>query len=96
LGMDSIGDFNPLEDKIQLDRCLFPEFSSDTLLAGDFAKINALNDLNNPANQGATIVYDSSSGLVYYNPTDATGDEVEVVKLQSNLNNLSADNFNSF
>jgi serralysin len=95
LGMDSIGDFNPTEDKIQLDRCLFPELNSDTLLANDFAKINSLNDLNNPANQGATIVYDSSSGLVYYNATDAAGDEVEVVKLQSNLN-LSADNFNSF
>ncbi len=92
LGMDSIGDFNPTEDKIQLDRRLFPELTNDTLVASDFAKINSLNDL---ANQGAAIVYDSSSGLVYYNATDAAGDEVEIVKLQSNLN-LNADNFNSF
>ncbi len=96
LGLDSIGDFNPAEDRIAIDRRLFPAFDSDTLLVSDFAKINAIEDWTNPANRSATIVYDTSTGLVYYNPTDEMGDEVEIVKLQPNLNNLSADNFNSF
>lgn len=91
LGLDTITDFAPLEDVIQLDLRLFPAIG-DTLRAS-FGQITSSANLSS---QEATIVYDPGQGLVYYNPTPAPGDEVDILKLDPAPTNLTNKNLSSF
>jgi Ca2+-binding RTX toxin-like protein len=70
LGVDTINDFNPSEgDKIQLSKTTFDALSNtvfpSALNAANFA-IVASDAL--AATSGAEIVYNSSNGILYYNP----------------------------
>jgi Ca2+-binding RTX toxin-like protein len=93
LGVDTITDFNPAEDKIQLDKRIFASLG-DTIQAGDVEVVTNFD----PAAQGtntAKIIYDPTSGLVYYNPTAEQGDEMKLVQLDPNLD-ITADDFEVF
>lgn len=87
LGLDTITDFNPAEDVISLDLRLFPAL--DNTLRASFSQISNSADLSS---QDAAIVYDPSQGLVYYNPTTAPGDEVDILKLDPAPGNLTDNN----
>jgi len=93
-GLDTLTDFTPVEDKIQLDRRVFFALQSGTLSLSDFAVSNSFN-ANAEGARSAKIIYDQTSGLVYYNPSDTPGDEVPLVQLDPNLN-LNSDNFEIF
>lgn len=84
LGCDTLTDFTPGEDKIQLDRRIVPELLAGVLAAGNFT-------ITSTSATSAKIIYDSKTGLVYYNPTDATGDEVSLFQVNENLNVTSSD-----
>lgn len=93
LGVDTITDFNPAEDKIQLDKRIFASLG-DTVQPGDVEVVTNFD----PATQGtqtAKIIYDPTSGLVYYNPTAEQGDEMKLVQLEPNLN-ITIDDFEVF
>lgn len=91
LGIDTLTDFNPAEDVLSFDIRLFPAI--DDTLRASFSQINALSDLSS---QNAAILYDSSQGLVYYNPTTAPGDEVDILKLDPAPDRLTENNLSSF
>ena len=91
LGIDTLTDFNPSEDVIAFDRRIFPAL--DDTLRAEFTQINNSGELGN---QTAAIVYDASAGLVYYNPTAAAGDEVDILKLDPTPDNLDENNLDSF
>ena len=77
-GIDTITDFAPGEDVLQLRG-----FDNDTLRA-EFSSVSSPGDV---AGEDALIIYDSSSGLVYYNPDGSTsGDEQAIAQLDSGLN----------
>ncbi|GAB4304927.1 MAG: calcium-binding protein [Oscillatoriaceae cyanobacterium] len=89
-GVDTLTDFTPGQDKIQLDRRVFPALPVGALAANMFAISNGFN-ANNQGTSTAKAIYDSTSGLVYYNPTGTPGDEVSLVQLQPNLNPSASD-----
>ncbi|MDY6940920.1 MAG: hypothetical protein SWY16_25090 [Cyanobacteriota bacterium] len=91
LGIDTLTDFNPAEDVISLDRQIFPAL--DDTLRAEFTQINNSAELGD---QTAAIVYDASAGLVYYNPTAAAGDEVDILRLDPSPDMLDDDNLDSF
>ena len=91
LGVDTLTDFNPNEDVIAFDSRIFPALG-DTLRA-EFTQINDPAELGN---QTAAIVYDASAGLVYYNPTAAPGDEVDILKLDPTPDGLDENDLDSF
>lgn len=91
LGLDTITDFNPAEDVISLDIRLFPAL--DDTLRASFSQLGTFSDLSA---QEAAIVYDPGQGLVYYNPTTAPGDEVDILKLETAPDNLTDNNLSSF
>ena len=91
LGVDTLTDFNPNEDVIAFDSRIFPALG-DTLRA-EFTQINDPAELGN---QTAAIVYDASAGLVYYNPTAAAGDEVDILKLDPTPDGLDENDLDSF
>jgi Ca2+-binding RTX toxin-like protein len=94
LGVDTITDFAPGEDKIQLDKRIFASLG-DAIEAGEVETIANFD----PATQGtstAKIIYDPTSGLLYYNPSGEQGDEMQLVQLDANLNNISSTDFEVF
>ncbi|MCT7964994.1 calcium-binding protein [Laspinema sp. D1] len=93
-GLDTITDFTTVEDKIQLDSRVFAQLQSGTLSQADFARTMAFNANAEGASE-AKIIYDQTSGLVYYNPSSNPGDEVPLVQIDPNLD-LNPDNFEIF
>lgn len=92
-GVDTITDFNPAEDKIQLDKRIFASLG-DTIQAGD-VEVIANFDANTQGTSTAKIIYDPTSGLVYYNSSEEQGDEMELIQLNANLN-ITTDDFEVF
>lgn len=81
---DQITDFDPTEDLIQLDKRLVPELNEGQLSSEDFQAVERLT-------QGVTakLVYERSSGLLYYNP--GQGSDIILLQLDKNLNITSSD-----
>jgi Ca2+-binding RTX toxin-like protein len=66
LGVDTIVDFNPAEDRFRLARSTFSTLApGSTLAAGAFAVVSS--DAAS-AISSAAIVYNNSNGALYYNP----------------------------
>ena len=93
LGVDSITDFSVGEDKISLSQFTFTEIG-DSLTAAEFSTTTAF-DSNADGASAAKIIYDSTTGLIYYNPTEAVGDEVVFAQVDPNLA-LDEDSFEVF
>ncbi len=91
-GLDTLTDFTPGQDKIQLDNSVLtqlPKGALPTTLLG-----TTTNFMPNTDGAGtAKVVYDKTSGLVYYNPNVTVGDELPLMQLQANLNNLTSSEF---
>lgn len=86
--LDKILDFTPGEDTIELDKSLLPASGlSGTLTAKDFATVATLG-----AGSTAKIIYESSTGLVYYNPGVAGSTPVPLLEIDKNLT-IAADAF---
>jgi Ca2+-binding RTX toxin-like protein len=85
--LDTITDFNPNEDILQINRSLLPGsgLGNGVLDAADFEVVNKIG-----AGSDAKVVYESSTGLVYYNP--GAGSPVALVQMGKGLN-LDADAF---
>lgn len=84
-GTDTLTDFNSAEgDKIGLNGTAPGAFEalagSSSLSSDQFAVIE---DFNPAGSDGTTaaIVYDPNSGLIYYNPTSAAGDEEQIARI---------------
>ncbi|NJR64220.1 MAG: calcium-binding protein [Leptolyngbyaceae cyanobacterium CRU_2_3] len=86
---DIIIDFSPGEDVIEIDRNLLPKsgLKPGTLSNGEFAIVSGISD--RPSN--ARIIYDSSTGKVFYNPVE--GVAISLFSMQRNLTNLQATDF---
>lgn len=93
LGVDTITDFTPGEDKIQLDKRIFASLG-DAIEAGE-VEVVANFDPNSQGTSTAKIIYDPTTGMVYYNPTEGQGDEMELIQLNTNLN-VTTDDFEVF
>lgn len=66
LGVDTIADFSPAEDRIRLARSSFSALpAGSTLATSAFASVNSLRAA---ALNRAAIVYNRSTGSLYYNP----------------------------
>ena len=88
LALDKIEDFTYGEDTIELTKELVPGSGlSGTLTAADFATVTG-----NVAGSSAKIVYDSSTGIVYYNPGGIGTTPVPLLELEKNLT-IAADAF---
>ncbi|MBW4464191.1 MAG: hypothetical protein KME07_01970 [Pegethrix bostrychoides GSE-TBD4-15B] len=86
--IDQIVDFDPSEDIVELRRGLLPGSGlSGTLTAADFATVTTLG-----SGSDAKIIYESSTGLVYYNSGRAGSTPVALLNLGKDLS-VSADAF---
>lgn len=85
--LDTITDFDPTEDILQINRSLLPGsgLGNGVLSDADFAVVNSIG-----AGSDAKVVYESSTGLVYYNP--GNGSPVALVQIDKGLS-LDADAF---
>ncbi|WP_017661585.1 calcium-binding protein [Baaleninema simplex] len=80
LGGDTITDFVSGEDKIALDKAVFSEIG-DTLEASEFVKV----DSNVPGvgeSSSIKLIYNTTTGELWYNPTEAEGDEVVIATFE--------------
>jgi len=80
LGGDTITDFVSGEDKIALDKTIFSELG-DTLESAEFVKV----DSNVPGvgeSSSIKLIYNTTTGELIYNPTEAADDEVTIAKLE--------------
>ncbi len=87
-GLDRIEDFKPGQDTIELSRALLPGSGlRGRLRSSDFDAVTRLE-------QGASsqIVYERSTGLVYYNPSRSGSAPVALLEIDKNLN-ISANSF---
>jgi Ca2+-binding RTX toxin-like protein len=86
---DTIGDFNVLDDTIQLDNAIFTALPDGPLAAGSFRLgpgITAAGDADD------FVIYDSSSGALYYDAAGNTGaGAVQIASLGSGLTLSSLD-----
>jgi Ca2+-binding RTX toxin-like protein len=89
--LDIIRDFTPSEDVIEISRQVLPgsRLRKGELKESDFAIVRGIRS----ADADAKIVYDSASGIVYYNPSK--GSDVPLFKMQKNLD-VSATDFRIF
>ncbi|HEY9640116.1 MAG TPA: hypothetical protein V6C57_06510 [Coleofasciculaceae cyanobacterium] len=89
--LDIIRDFTPSEDVIEISRKVLPGsgLRKGQLKESDFAVVKGISS----ADANAKIVYDSASGIVYYNPSK--GSDVPLFKMQKNLE-VSANDFRIF
>jgi Ca2+-binding RTX toxin-like protein len=89
--LDIIRDFTPSEDVIEISRQVLPGsgLRKGQLKESDFAIVQGIRS----ADADAKIVYDSASGIVYYNPS--RGSDVPLFKMQKNLD-VSATDFRIF
>lgn len=89
--LDSITDFGG-RDLIQLsNRLLRSSLRSGRLSDSEFRTVDSIGDLK--ASEQAKIIYERSTGLVYYNPTN--GSNVQLFQMQKNLE-ISANDFEIF
>jgi Ca2+-binding RTX toxin-like protein len=100
-GVDTLTDFTPIDDQIQLDATIFdqltpqggfnPFFGGSSPIAPDEFTTIANFDPNNPSAAGdANLVYDSVGGQVYY--IDDRGRAINIMQLNSNLD-IGSDDF---
>jgi cysteinyl-tRNA synthetase, unknown class len=92
LGRDTITDFEVGIDKIELNDDIFTKLQPGSLVDGDFAIVESK---MMAARSSAAIVYDSSSGSLFYNSNGTNrgfGEGTTIAKL-SNQPNLSASDF---
>ncbi|MBD3880411.1 hypothetical protein IFO70_01435 [Phormidium tenue FACHB-886] len=89
--LDRIADFKPREDSIEISRGLLPGsgLRAGKLRKTDFQVVEGIRG----SSPTAKIVYDSNSGIVYYNPT--RGVDVPLFQMQKNLD-VSAGSFRIF
>ena len=88
--MDTITDFNPTEDKIQLDRAVFNALIPGNLTANEFITDPNFNP-NTPGTAGAAnVIYNPVDGLLYYR--NQNGQVSIVAQVGSNLN-IKSNNF---
>ncbi len=86
--IDQVVDFDPSEDIVELRRGLLPGSGlSGTLTAADFATVTTLG-----SGSDAKIIYETSTGLVYYNSGRAGSTPVALLNLGKDLS-VSADAF---
>jgi len=74
------------QDKVVLDRSVYTALG-DSLAASDFAAI----EFNDGASN-AKLVYEQSSGQLFYNPTTDLGDESTIARLDT-LPDLTINDF---
>ncbi|GAB4370534.1 MAG: hypothetical protein Kow00121_11310 [Elainellaceae cyanobacterium] len=87
--VDVVTDFNPVNDLIQLDRRLLRgQVRRGRLQAQDFEAVREFSD-----HTEARIIYERSTGLVYFNPNQ--GSPVILLQLDRNLN-VTANDFEIF
>ena len=88
---DIITDFDPRQDTIQLDRRLLKGsgLRRGKLQAEDFAVVREFS-----SDVDAKIVYESSTGLVYFNTKQ--GSSSVLLQLDRNLNNIASSDFEIF
>jgi Ca2+-binding RTX toxin-like protein len=98
--IDRVLDFNPGEDRIEMSSALLPgaNLSPGQLSPEDFTVVQNISSITTPPTTGqseisARVIYEQSTGLVYYYTT--SGQSVALFQLQSNLN-LSASAFEIF
>ncbi|NJO44042.1 MAG: calcium-binding protein [Cyanobacteria bacterium CRU_2_1] len=86
-GLDRIADFKPGEDRIEISRALLPGsgLRRGKLTTADFEVVREIDS----ADSDAKIVYDSQSGIVYYNPSRGT--DVPLFQLRANLDISAGD-----
>lgn len=92
-GLDTLTDFNVLEDEIFLDANLFNAIGKATdgsLQSGELTVIANFNPNNSLVAGNANLVYDNVTGTLYY--LDQQGQATPVIQMGTNLN-LSDDNF---
>ncbi|MEH1815998.1 MAG: hypothetical protein V7K26_19440 [Nostoc sp.] len=79
LGVDTISDFTPGKDKIQLSKSTFTALSNSVfptqLNSADFATVT---DDTLAASSSAAIVYNSANGSLFYNPNGSADDFAEI------------------
>jgi Ca2+-binding RTX toxin-like protein len=87
--VDQILDFNPRNDTIQLDNRLLPgaNIGSGGLAAEDFKQVDSIDEIT--ADDPVKIIYESSTGLVYYN--SGQGRDLILLQLDKNLSITAAD-----
>jgi Ca2+-binding RTX toxin-like protein len=86
--LDKVTGFNPTQDVIELSRALLPGANlRGTLNASDFEVVNSIG-----SGSSAKIVYEASTGVVYYNPSRPGSAPVALLELDKNLN-VAADSF---
>lgn len=89
VGLDRVTDFNPDEDIIEISRALLPSSNlrPGRLEDGDFDVVTKLG-----SGVTAKIVYESSTGLIYYNPSRSGSAPVPLLEVDKNLT-VAADAF---
>lgn len=82
LQLDKVVDFNPDEDLIEISRALLPgsKLLNGRLQNSDFQIVQRLNA---PVN--TKIIYESATGILYYNPQQAGSVPVPLLQLGQNL-----------
>jgi Ca2+-binding RTX toxin-like protein len=86
--LDKVAGFNPTQDVIELSRALLPGANlRGTLNASDFEVVNSIG-----SGSTAKIVYEASTGVVYYNPSRPGSAPVALLELDKNLS-VAAESF---
>jgi Ca2+-binding RTX toxin-like protein len=87
--LDMIKDFRPRqdEDRIEISKSLLPGsgLKGGKLSASDFAIVKGIGS----AETDAKVIYDSNSGIVYYNPS--SGVDVPLFQMKKNLDVVASD-----
>ena len=84
---DKIKDMTPGEDKIGLDE---DSFGLETIKRSDFESVTD-SDIQVIGSSNANIVYDKSTGKLYFNESNSVGDETLIAKLSKNLDISNTD-----
>ncbi len=92
-GLDKVLDFNPDEDVIEISRSLLPGsgLSNGHLSRSDFQVVHKISK-SVEAKIEAKIVYESSTGLIYYNPGHQGTTPIPLFQVNKNLP-IAADAF---
>ena len=85
--LDKITDFNPKQDIIEISKSLLPGSGLKQLKKSDFEVVDRIRQAS------AKLVYEKSSGTVFYNPVK--GVDVPLFKIAANLN-VTSSNFKLF
>jgi serralysin len=88
--MDTLTDFNPTEDKIQLDRAVFNALIPGNLTGNQFITVPNFNP-NAPGVTGAAnLIYNPIDGSLYYRNQNG---QISIVAQVGNNLNLGSNNF---